>query len=74
MPDCIHCEKRKQKKHRRGLCERCYGDRDIRDQYQPLSKLGIGKRRFIGHPSHDDMTEAELDELIAAQRPTMPAS
>lgn len=52
-PRCVHCKLYAQ--HKRGMCMRCYLDRDIRALYPPTSKFAP-----IGEP-----TMAELEAQIA---------
>ncbi len=62
---CLHCE-RKNAGRPRGLCNKCYSDTEIRRLYpsgNPWENDG---------ESTDDMTEAELDAMIAKERPGMP--
>lgn len=67
MTSCRHCE-RLRAIHARGLCSTCWSDRTIRARY-PLGKTGDCRRESAS--TH--MTAAQLDELIAEWRPTMPA-
>ncbi len=67
QPRCRHCARKKP--HSRGLCVRCFGDLAIRDQYPPRKPGGRNTNVGANNP---DITEAELDALIAEMRPTMP--
>ena len=59
MPKCIHCENVCEKLRTKGLCPRCYSITAIRKVY-PRSSAA------------KEMTEAELDAMIAERLPTMP--
>lgn len=37
---CAHCGVNRARPHKRGLCERCYSDRDVRDQH-PRGKYQV---------------------------------
>ena len=63
---CLNCKKRLGD-YRRGLCRMCGGDPVIRERF-PKKKRG----RKTGDEADDDMSEAELEDLIAANLPTMP--
>lgn len=51
----------------RGLCGTCYLNRSIRNQYATLRT-----NRTDATANKADISEAELDQLISQQRPTMP--
>ena len=59
MPKCIHCQNECEKLRAKGLCPRCYSITAIRKEYQRPSPA-------------NDLTEAELDAMIAERRQTMP--
>lgn len=60
---CRHCNRPKVNRPR-GLCWTCYKSRSVREQYPITSPFG---RRGDNEP-----TEAELEQMIAEQLPTMP--
>lgn len=62
-PKCVHCGLRRGQPRRRGLCERCYGDKDVRRLY----------RRADGRYDQCEPTEAELERMIAEQMANLPA-
>ncbi len=64
-PPCVHCGQRPMS-CARGLCHVCYADRNIR-LATPVSENYTRRDQ----PDHEP-TMAELEALIAAQRPTMP--
>ena len=66
---CRHCARSVRNIQARGLCYRCYGDRDIREMY-PKSPVGPGQR--FGAPAPREPTLAELDVMIAEQMKCLP--
>lgn len=59
---CLHCGRNKSVTRVRGLCSKCYDDRDVRAQY-PDGRSA---------PREDDPSEAELEALIAEQMQRLP--
>lgn len=73
-PDCRHGCGKPSLLGKRGLCGFCYSNPDIRKLYRCLPMGRKGKLKLcLGEDSSANLTEAELDALIAAQMPTMPA-
>ncbi len=66
-PLCRHCTKSVSNRPR-GLCWGCYEVRGIRNLYKAQSS-GCDKEALA---EADDMTEEQLDQMIAEQMPTMP--
>lgn len=60
---CRHCGRKLPKCHGRGLCQSCHHKPAVRALYPR------GQRRTAEDP---DLTAAELEAIIAAQRATMP--
>lgn len=67
MSGCKHCKRNKPAKGKRGLCQTCYGQPDIRALY-PVDAF---RRPDIirGLPKSD----ADLDELVRQQMAKLPA-
>lgn len=61
VPVCLHCKRNREVKHKRGLCLSCYCDRAVRALY-PRRRHPWSKEDTTA-----DMTDAELDALIAEQ-------
>jgi hypothetical protein len=61
---CIHCRGNPAANNGRGLCGPCNADPAIRNQ----------RKAYGCSQADDDMTMAQLDELEAEMRPTMPGS
>jgi len=74
---CVHCKIRTRQPDRRGLCYRCFKEKDIRILYYK-SNYGSSKLRYerigkvVVEEDSEKMTEEELDRLIESRRPTMP--
>jgi hypothetical protein len=64
---CRHCGNERYLRSRR-LCRACYERPAIRDSYEPQH------RGPAAQYDRDDLTDAELDAMIAEQLPTMPTS
>lgn len=59
---CRHCLWRKMASGKRGLCVACYVVPSIRELYEP---------EYM-HDDTSELTEEELEQMIAEQLPTMP--
>ena len=67
MSKCLHCGEEDASRSR-GLGPRCYANRTIRAMYPCVSQYGLHGASGMG----PEPTDADLDRLIAEQRPTMP--
>lgn len=61
MPNCLHCERRKPARGKRGLCFACYVEPAVRALYPRRAKYDV------------EPTEAELDAMIAEQMKCLPS-
>lgn len=60
MEVCIHCRQNKGYLHRRGLCQTCFGKKQIRFRYPKL-----------GQPDREP-TEEEVEQTIKEQMENLP--
>lgn len=66
---CLHCNYRKPSSGKRGLCQKCYVDPNIRKYYP---KQANQYRLVAPEESEYDPTEEQLEAMIQEMLPTMP--
>lgn len=64
---CIHCQKNRRQKNRRGMCNACYRNEEIRELY-PSTRVAKPK----GERNENRETLEELEAKIAQRIATMP--